>query len=280
MVVRPLAALSPASDTPSTIVASPGGSGANQAAWLGHLGAAVRFAGRVGAAGLARHAEELAHHGVEAHLTSDPVVPTGAIVVLVSADGERSMFTDRGANLGLSAQDLGDDLLDGVALLHLSGYALFDPGGRTATLDLVGRARRRHVALSVDPGSERFLRAAGPEDFLGWVGDAEILFPNLDEGRVLSGLVEPEDVAGALLGWAAVVVLKVGAAGLLVATREGERLWRPAVPAQVVDTTGAGDASCAGFLAAWLDGQPLSGCADLALAAAARAVTRLGGRPG
>ncbi|GAA3934176.1 PfkB family carbohydrate kinase [Actinomadura viridis] len=278
IVVRPLRPTAPDTDTPSAITAGPGGSGANQAAWLGALGARVRFAGRVGAADAAAHTAALAAAGVDARLAADPGAPTGRIVVLARG-GRRDMYTDRGANLNLSAADLPDDLLDGVTLLHVSGYSLFQPGVRAAAGDLMRRARERGAATSVDPASAAFLADAGPEAFRAWARGARLIFPNLDEGRLLTGAREPSAVAAALLDDHPVVALKLGAEGALVAARDGTRLALPSAPAEVVDPTGAGDAFCAGFLAGWAAGRPLEDCARGAVAAAGRAVAAVGARP-
>ena len=188
VVVRPHQPVSRGSDTLSTVACGPGGSGANQAAWLGALGARVRFAGRVGAADAAEHAVALRQHGVETHLAVDPQAPTGTIVVLVGPDGDRDMYTDRGANLTLTAGDLGDELLDGVGLLHLSGYSLFDPGLRHAVLAVAARARAHGAGLSIDPVSAAFLGDLGPGEFCAWTQGAVLAFPNLDEGRMLTGV--------------------------------------------------------------------------------------------
>jgi len=278
LLVRPLDAEAPDTDTPARITACPGGSGANQAAWLGALGVPVRFAARVGAAGLAAHAAALRESGVDARLTADPRAPTGTIVVL-SRDGRRDMYTDRGANLNLTAADLGDDLLDGIALLLVSGYALFHPGVAAAVGDLMRRARTREVPICVDPASAGFLRRTGAAAFTAWARGARLILPNLAEGRALTGADTPEAVAAALARAYPVVALKLGAAGALVATGAGDRVRVPAAPATVRDTTGAGDAFAAGFCAAWLAGRPLDACATAAVATAARAVTATGARP-
>ena len=151
LVVRPLGPLVPRSDTPAHMERHPGGSGANTAAWLGVLGAEVRFAGRVGLADLRRHARALEACGVDARLAGDARTPTGSIVVLAH---DRSMFTDRGANLALGRDDLPDDLLEGVDHVHVSGYSLLEEGPRSAVLDLVARAG---VPWSVDPASPAFV---------------------------------------------------------------------------------------------------------------------------
>ncbi len=275
VVVRPLGAVTRDSDTHAEIRSCPGGSGANQAAWLGDR---ARFAGRVGAADHEAHTRALRQHGVDARLVADERVPTGSIVVLVHPDGRRDMYTDRGANLRLCAGDLPDDLLDGVGLVHVSGYSLFDPGVRTAVDDLVSRAVRRGIGLSVDPASVAFLREFGVPGFLAWSRDASSIFPNLDEGRCLTGLSTPDDVADSLASRFPVVVLTLGPDGVLVAAGR-ERVRLPAVPVTVVDTTGAGDAFCAGFLRAWTESADASVAARAGLELAASAVGRLGARP-
>lgn len=278
IVVRPRRAVTADSDTPSTITACPGGSGANQAAWLGALGVPVRFAGRVAAADVAAHAGALAAAGVDARLAADPDAATGRIVVLAEG-GRRDMYTDRGANLNLTSADLPGELLDGVRLLHVSGYSLFHPAVRDAVGGLVRRARERGAEVSVDPGSAAFLAGAGAEAFRDWSRRARLIFPNLDEGRLLTGRDDPYEVAAGLAADHDVVALKLGADGVLVATGGGVRLRLPSVPAEVVDPTGAGDAFCAGFLAAWTAARPLEECADGGLAAAARAIAAVGARP-
>ena len=273
VVVRPLRPVTEDSDTHADIRSCPGGSGANQAAWLGDR---ARFAGRTGAADHDAHTRALRRHGVDARLVADDTVPTGSIVVLVRPDGRRDMYTDRGANLRLTAADLPDDLLDGVDLLHVSGYALFDEGVRRAVEDLLARATRRGVELSVDPASVAFLRDFGAARFLDWARPAGLVFPNLDEGRFLTGLSTPDDVADALAERFPVVVLTLGPAGVLVRSA-GRRLRLAAKPVPVLDTTGAGDAFCAGFLRAWPG--DLTAAAESGLELAAQAVQRLGARP-
>jgi sugar/nucleoside kinase (ribokinase family) len=274
-------------DNPAGIRGRAGGSAANQAAWLGWMGANVTFAGRAGAADVEFHRAELARFGVRAHLAADQVMSTGSIVVLVGADGERTFITDRGANLRLAAEDVPAALLDDVALLHLTGYTLFEPGPRAVVLGLIARARSRGIPFSVDPGSAAFLANLAPGEFLRWTDGAAICFPNRDEAAVLLGptRMPPGDAApvpsaalaatsqAAAGPWVAdplamaafltlhygAVVLKLGADGALLATAGAEPQRFPARQATVRDTTGAGDAFCAGFLAAWLAG---GDCAD------------------
>lgn len=278
-------------DNRAVIRARPGGSAANQAAWLGWLGVDVVFAGRAGAVDVELHRRELARFGVRAHLAADPAAATGSIVVLVGADGERTMITDRGANLRLQPADVPAELLDGVDLLHLTGYSLVAPGPRAVVRQVMAEAAAREVPFGIDPGSAAFLRELAPGAFLEWTRGAAVCFPNRDEAAVLAGglagglagdLAEssaPPALAAALVPYYGAVVVKLGASGALLASRDGMVSRFPAHPAVVRDTTGAGDAFCAGFLAGWLRGQDMAAAVDAGAAAAAVAVSVLGGRP-
>ena len=259
--VRPLGTVNPASDTVSEIRMTAGGSAANVAAWLGHLGADVRFVGRCGDDAVERHTAALTAYGVDARISGDPDLPTATIVLTLDDEADRTMYVDRAANTTLTAADLPDDVWDDVTWLHLTGYSFFDDGVRPVALELVAEANRRNVGVSIDPSSLGFLEAAGRETVLGWLADADLVFPNEDE----QGFLALDGDRG---------VLTRGAAG---ATFCGDEV--PALPAEVVDTTGAGDAFCAGFLSVWTT----SADAELALAAGARAaarcVTARGARP-
>lgn len=280
IIVRPREATNRGSDTLASIEPTLGGSGANQAVWLAEYGASVRFAGRVGHRDLSRHQQAFAEAGVDARLVPDDQHPTGTIVVIVDPDdGERDMYTDRGANLALTSEDLPDDLLDGVGLLHLSGYSLFEPSVRAAVLALAARARRRGVGLSVDPASTAFLRDIGPQRFLDSLGEVAVLLPNLDEGRLLTGEQDAEVVATRLLDNAEVVALKLGAEGALVVERGGVAFRVPARPCELVDTTGAGDAFCGAYLAGVMAERGTQASVAAAVEAGARAVAAPGARP-
>lgn len=277
IVVKPLSPTVVDSDTVSRITRSPGGSAANQAAWLASLGAPVRFVGRVGRADVERHRAALASLGVEPILIADDSAPTGTIVIVLGERGERTMYTDRGANARLSIADLPLSLLDDVDVLHVNGYALFSDGARQAMQRLVAESRRRDIQMTVDPCSAGFLPAA--TRFLDWTMGATVCFPNLDEATVLTGCADAAAAAQSLTTHYPIVVLKLGERGVVLARRGEVTMRLPAHISDVRDTTGAGDALCAGFLAAWLGGEDSVGAATAGLRAAAAAVSISGGRP-
>ncbi len=276
VIVRPEGPLARGSDRRASIAVEPGGSAANQATWLASFGVAVDFVARVGAADVEAEAARLSQAGVTSHLIGDPGRPTGRLVALIAPSGERSFFTDRGANEALRAADIRDELIARAALIHLSGYSFFAPSSREAVLDVVRRAGATPV--SIDPASAEFLREVGPQEFLEWTKGAAILFPNEEEAAVLAGSDDLETQCARLAAVYPLVVVKRGASGCQAAA--GAQRWRIAAPkVKAVDATGAGDAFVAAFLAARLKGAEVEAALKRAVAAGAEAATRVGGRP-
>jgi sugar/nucleoside kinase (ribokinase family) len=250
-------------DTPARIELTGGGSAANTAAWLASLRVPVTMVGVVGrdAAGADR-LDELDATGVDCAVRRTSEASTGTVVVL-STDGERSMLTDRGANLLLSTVDI-DAALAGAPEaihLHLSGYVLLDEGSRSAGRYALRAAHERGLTTSVDAASAGPLREMGGDVFLAWVRGADLLLANADEAAALPA---------ALAEHVRYAVVKLGPHGAAWTSLDSPRVEVPAEPAQEIDVTGAGDAFAAGLLAAW--------CAGADPAEALRAGTRLGAR--
>lgn len=267
-------------DTAADIVVRPGGSGANTASWAAHLGADARILTRVGYDTGPWHVAELRVPGVRPHARVDPAHPTAVVIAMVDMTGERTMLTNRGAGGRIGPDDWDEELLDGVSLLHVSGYTLFAEPGLALVRLAVRAAQARDVRISVDPASTGFLRDFGPDRFLRETSAASIVMPNRDEALLLTGEPDAEAAAAALSERYGMAAVKLGSGGALLAIA-GQLVRRaPAVTARCVDSTGAGDAFAAGFLAALLRGDPAESALEAGCLAGASAVTRLGGRPG
>ncbi len=272
----------PGSDRPAAIRSRGGGAGANVAVHLAQLGTPVLLAGCLGddVAGAGLRAE-LTAAGVRLAVRTVPGAATGTIVSLVEPDGQRSMLADRGANLALRPEDVPAPAAGGH--LHLSGYTLLDPGPRAAGLDALAAAAAAGCTVSVDPASTGPLTAYGVDRWLADTAAATLLLPNADEAVLLTGCPDVSDAARALARRHPVVAVSLGADGALWASQQASQevlVHRPAHPARVLDTTGAGDAFAAGLLAAWLrdpDGDPARAL-DAGLERAAAVVARLGAR--
>jgi ribokinase len=220
---------------------------------------------------------ELAGAGVGLAVRTVAGAASGTIVSLVEPGGRRSMLADRGANLDLRPGDVPAPLPGGH--LHLSGYTLLDERPRAAGLAALAAAAAAGCTTSLDPASTGPLTAYGVQRWLDDTAGVGLLLPNADEARLLSGCADVTDAARALATRHGAVAVTLGAEGALWAA--GTTLvHRPASPARVVDTTGAGDAFTAGLLAVWLadpHGDPAAAL-DAGLARAADVVGRPGAR--
>lgn len=279
VIVKPEGPLVRGSDRRAAIQSRPGGSGANQAVWLGSMGTKVSFVARVGARDKPHLEAYFKGLHVDPHLVADPQKPSGVLVTIVDPDGERSFLTDRGANLALSPSDMPVWLLEQTRLVLVSGYSLFAEGPRRAVQWLVEEARQRHIPIAIDAASVGFLREVGTLTFLEWTRGISTLFANNDEAEALSGTDDLNDQMLALGAHFERVIIKRGARGAAVGNFRGVRVEKPAPFVTVVDTTGAGDAFAAGFITAEFAGLDEKTALERGIEAGARAVQTLGGQP-
>ncbi|MFI7551642.1 carbohydrate kinase family protein [Verrucosispora sp. WMMD703] len=273
--------LAPGSDTPAAIRSTGGGQAANTASWLAAEEVAVTLVGAVGDDDAGRdRVTELISAGVDCAVQRIVGAATGTVIVLAAGD-ERTMVTERGANV-LLRPDHVDAALDGApdaTHLHLSGYTLLDPDSRPAGLRALAGARERGLTTSVDAASAAPLRAVGKSAFLGWVREVDLLLVNVDEATVLAGRLEPAAQARALVAVARRVVVKRGGAGAVWVDRDDAIVTSSAHRVAVRDVTGAGDAFAAGLLSAWLAGARPDAALARAADLGAAAVAQVGARP-
>jgi sugar/nucleoside kinase (ribokinase family) len=165
------------------------------------------------------------------------------------------MLTDRGVAVTLQESELDPAWLDGCERLHVPGYSLVTSPIREAAL----AAARLAPRVSVDLSSTAAVEAVGVDAFRATLAGLapDIVFANEDEAAFV-GEIETETL-----------VVKRGARGCVV-RRGGEEREYPAQAVTVVDSTGAGDAFAAGFLA---------GGPELAVKTAARCVSQMGAMP-
>ncbi|GAA1931266.1 PfkB family carbohydrate kinase [Microbacterium aoyamense] len=265
LIVLGSARLAHGTDNPAEVRLTRGGSAANVAVAAAREGCAVRFIGRVGDDTLGTTlVRELEAAGVDARVQR--AGRTGAIVILVDDEGERTMITDRGAAAELEAVD--PTWVDGARIVHVPLYGFADEGSRRALLAAVGTARGHGIPLSLDLSSTATMRVLGTE-LLAELLDAlapDVVFANADEAALVTelGLV----VNGAY-------VVKRGGDPVVVSI-DGASLEVPVVREDVVDSTGAGDAFAAGFLVATLDGSDAVSAARAGIELARAALHRPG----
>jgi sugar/nucleoside kinase (ribokinase family) len=258
-----------------------GGSAGNSIAGVASLGGKGAFIGKVAEDTYGdAYAEDMHRLGIEfrtPRLTSG--TPTATSYILITPDGERTMNTFLGASQELTVADIDGELVDASAITFLEGY-LFDPlPAKEAFRAAADRAKAagRKTALTL---SDAFCVERHRQDFMSWMqgGAIDIIFANRTE--VLS-LFQTEDLdaAGAALGdLVETAVVTMGPSGARVLAG-GTVADVPAVPARVVDLTGAGDLFAGGCRLGLARGLRAPAAARLGALAAAEVISHIGARP-
>lgn len=280
-------------DHAATISRHVGGQAANTSSWLAWLGMPVTL---IASCGDDTDGQWVSHElnslGVQPNLT---VVdrPTGVCSVIVDIDGARTMFSDPGANLVIDhlSSDAWSELVAATrerSHVHASGYLLERDDAIMASLLKSARTRNPSLTASVDTA------ALNPTDshrrsLLGALPYLDVLMGTIEELASFAGFPEAnaQGHETALIdhwrtshAFAGTIVIKRGADGAL-ADNGDEQVTIGAQPTHVADTTGAGDAFCAGFLAAWtLDQSDLATALESGTTTASTAISRVGAGPG
>jgi sugar/nucleoside kinase (ribokinase family) len=259
---------------------SSGGSAANTCAVAAGLGARVAYIGKVAddqLGGVFRH--DIKAVGV--HFPTAPLsggAPTARCLILVTPDGQRTMNTFLGACVTLTIADVDPALVAASSVTYLEGY-LFDPPEAQAAFRKAAEAAHaagRRVALSL---SDAFCVNRHRAAFLDLVANhVDILFANETEITALYERNSFEEAAEAARKDVTLAALTRSEAGSLIL--HGDQTVKvSAVPARVVDTTGAGDAYAAGFLTGLTSGKDLEICGRMGSIAAAEIINHYGARP-
>ncbi|HET7616686.1 MAG TPA: sugar kinase [Bacillales bacterium] len=264
-------------DTDGHIQLRAGGQGNHVAAWVARAGQPVRLIGRVGNDVLGSYLrEEAERQGITCAVSADREAETGKIVILIDKEtGERSMITDRGANLTLRGRHIVG--IEESEMLYISGYTFFSEETREAARLAKECAIAADVPVAVDPSSVYFLEN-GLESFLSCLDGVTFIFPNYEEGSLLTGETEPERIIRGLGKFVPRPVLKLGASGCLLT--EGNTVVEiPSHPVKAVDTTGAGDSFAGTFMAEMVRHGDARKAAEKAVKIASEVVGRVGSRP-
>jgi sugar/nucleoside kinase (ribokinase family) len=229
-------------DTDSIIQRTRGGSAANVAMFAALTGTESRFIGQVGNDALGQQlCSALQQAGVDVCVVSEG--RTGSIVVLVQPNGERTFLTDRGVASHLSLVDA--SLMANVGILHVPSYSLVTEPLASTSLLYIKAAQSLGAVISIDASSTSVLEHFGVARYKSLIQSIQpqVFLCNEDEAGLL-GVGATEGMPGAAL-----TVIKRGAHSTLAISQNNERSEVTVAPvANIVDTTGAGDAFAAGFL--------------------------------
>lgn len=210
----------------------------------------------------------------------DPHHPTGIYFIHHGPDGHRFSYLRKGsAAAHLGPADLPDALFGQAKFLFASGISLaISPLAADAVFAAIALARKAGAKVAIDTNYRAALwppaRAASLTHAA--IARADLALPSLDDATLLTGLTDPDAVLDFYLGLGPLlVVLKRGAAGAILATRD-RRLVLPGLAVSAVDPTGAGDVFCGSFLARLLADDTPETAARYAVVAAALSTTGYG----
>lgn len=257
-----------------------GGSAANTAAGVASFGGKAAYIGRVSDDAFGKvFSHDLRSLGVHFDTplaTTGP--PTGRCLVIVTPDAERTLCTFLGAGAELDETYIDEALVESAAVTYLEGYVWDPPAAKEAVRRACAIAHRsdNRVALTL---SDPFCVERHREEFLDLIaGDIDIVFANEDEITMLYQVDTFDEALHHVRGQCEIAALTRGAAGSVIVAGDDTHVI-DAPPANVVDTTGAGDLYAAGFLYGLTHGYDLATCGRLASLGAAEVISHLGARP-
>ena len=210
-------------------------------------------------------------------------VQTSATMLPIRPNGERPALHVLGANAALTEDDIDLDAIANAKHLHFGGVYLMPQLDGEPTARILKHAQEHDVPVSLD------LIAIDRPDLLQILQPSlpyvDYFMPGLEEARLISGLDDRLAVIAFFLDLGVkMTVFKMGSEGSSIAWRNEagriEEIRVPALQATVVDSTGCGDAYCAGFIAGLLKGWDIVDCARLGTAAAGLVITGLGSDAG
>ncbi len=254
----------------------PGGSAANTMVGIARLGLRAGCIGKIGDDDEGETIiSDLDKNHVETRGIMRSTGRSGSALSLVDTSGRRALLIDSGVNDEIIDADIDPDYLRQFDILHMTSFVC--RSGTSPLQAQITSALNTDISVTLDPG--HLYAQRGINELKPLIGRCKALLPNEREVRIMTGL-DPFQGARKLLSLGAeIVVVKMGEKGCYAT--DGRHEYRiPAVPAKVVDTTGAGDAFNAGFLYGLANQMSLEESATLGVWVASFCIKEIGARTG
>jgi ribokinase len=254
-----------------------GGSAANTIVGLARLSCKVGFIGKVGCD---KEGDLLLEDFHKEGVDTDGVIrakrgKSGSVLGFVDKDGARALCIDSGVNDTITTNEVNTAYVSQARFLHLTSFV-----GETSfqAQKKILDALPESVKVSFDPGI--LYARKGLAQLEPIIKNTYVLMPNVVELELLTGETDYCKAADAMIGKGVkILAVKLGGNGCYV-TDGRERRLIDAFKVKVVDTTGAGDAFCAGFLYGLLNDKSLYDCGRLGNFVASRCAMKMGARTG
>jgi sugar/nucleoside kinase (ribokinase family) len=213
--------------------------------WLTHLGVETDLVGAIGDDVLGTWViTQLQAFGVsDKNIRTITNNRTGTCVIMVDETGARSMMPDFGANLVQGVDQELENLISESDIVVMSAYTFLRPESRKFALDVLESVENSNARMVIDAASSSPITNAGPDKVRKYLVRADLVLANEDEFAVLA-VGAPEDWTSEFKN----LIVKRGERGALWLSKGQEVASVKAEEVKVLDTTGAGDAFCAGLL--------------------------------
>jgi ribokinase len=254
---------------------SAGGSAANTIVGLARLELKTGFIGKVASDREGKYLlDEFRKEGVDVNgIAVMEGGRSGSVMGFIDPQGDRALYVDPGVNDHIDFKDINLDYVSGTEFLHLSSFVGENPF--KAQKQLIEQLSS--VKTSFDPGA--IYARKGLNSIKPIIRRSYVLFPNGIEVKLLTGQDYREGARTLTELGANIVAVKLGKQGCYVTDGKETHLIE-AYRVEAVDTTGAGDAFCAGFLYGLIKRKELYECGKLGNFVASRCISKMGARTG
>ena len=219
--------------------------------------------------------------GVETKgLSRDNNAQTSTSVLFSDKDGERTFFHCVGANGTFSINDVNWDVIDDAKIVFVTGTYLLNTFDGKETVEFLKKCKEKNKITALDVCWDS--KGKWGELLNDAMPYIDIFMPSIDEAKMIAGKEEPEEMADVFFKRGVKkVVIKLGKDGCYVReSKDSEGIVVPSYKVKAVDTTGAGDSFCSGFLSAYAKGNSFLECAQFANATGAHKVMAKGATTG
>lgn len=253
---------------------SPGGSAANTVVGLARLGVKTGFIGKVAND---HEGQSLLNDFRREGVNTDGIVTakngnSGTVSAFIDKRGERALYVHPSVNDSLAFEEMDLEYIGQTEFLHLTSFHEKPFKAQKHVVD-----RLVDVKVSLDPGE--IYAQEGLANLRPIIRRCHVVMPSENEVRLLTGKGWKDGAKQLLNEGVEIVAVKLGQNGCYVTNGRQKHLI-PSIKTRVVDTTGAGDAFCAGFLYGLVKKKDLFECGRLGNFVASKCIGKVGARTG
>ena len=257
-----------------------GGSVANTMSGIAYLKGKASFIGKINRDNFGEiYKKSLQDINVNfSYIGKNETIQTGASIILITPDSERTMCTYLGISSHLSADDLDEKNISEHELIFLEGY-LWDKGTSEKMFkNSINIAKKNKIKIAMSL-SDIFCVSRHKQDFYNLlINDLDILIGNENEINELANKKNLQESINQLKELKKLIVITRSEKGSL-AINNGEIINCNSIKVnQILDLTGAGDLFAAGFLKEYLDKSTIKRCLEIGSITASQIIQKIGAR--